>query len=293
MFWGQLSTKEPITSSPDFRAKLNKDSLTRKRNRLAKAAQPEVQREDALPHYEWLKECLKRVTIDPAVFTWVDEQVRLQTPRRDKLVKRKGGHKLLKNRVFTHGLARFYKNMVLEFNLSQAQGTPEFAFSITNGRLNTQLTRQFKQVWEHLLVDGKPLAFKGLDLSASQVYLLLSRLSATDAGKVGGADLEEFGRMVVSGKFYEKLANSLRAAGLELNVKEDYKTAFFQHVLFSRKHREIGFRKVFNQVYPTVNSALMELVTDWVCDEETGEMTPTYKNLAVMLQQQESDLLLN
>ena len=207
-------------------------------------------------------------------------------------LKTKAGYQLRTNRKVTRGIAQGYKLTVDEINARQRAGAPIFTLSPTNGRLNnafSSLTTGLRQFSE---IDGVPTMLSGLDLSCSQVYLLLPLLKKTNAAQNAGEDFERFIELVFTGSFYQEVARLVTARNKTLLLEGEEKQAFFMFVPFSTTHAAYGYRRAFNKEFPTVNRATLELVTSEAVDPATGELQKVIGSLAVMLQRLESHLFL-
>ncbi|ALW86674.1 hypothetical protein AUC43_17255 [Hymenobacter sedentarius] len=246
----------------------------------------------SLPHFSWLENCLKRLTISQEAYAWIDEQERQQAPLKDKRVKTKAGYESRTNRKFTREIAQGYKLTVDEINARQRAGAPTFTFSPTNGRLNNAFSSLATGLRQFPEIDGVPTTLSGLDLSCSQVYLLLPLLQKTNAAQNAREDFYRFFNLVFTGSFYEEVAKLVTARDKTLLLEGEEKQAFFMHVLFSTIHAAYGYRRAFNKEFPTVNRAILELVTSEVVDPATGEVRRVIDSLAVRLQRQESHLFL-
>lgn len=253
---------------------------------------PVVVIDEQAPHRLWLEKSYASVRLAAGVHEFINQCEQNKVPLKDKAVKINGRTEIRRNRTFTGDIARCYHAMVTEFNLKQAAGVPEFAYSRTNGRLNTGFTRLFTDGRAYLEIDGQPTLLEDPDLAASQVYLLLPRLLATAVGCRYRTEFEPFIQLVLAEGFYQHLVNRLRVHCPNLPVK-DPKKAFFTHVLYAKNHAPTPYRRAFNECFPRVNEALLEIVTQVWVDDETGEVTPYFLNLAIVLQQDESRLFLD
>lgn len=253
---------------------------------------PVVFVDEMAPHRLWLKECYTHIRFAHEVYELIDRCEQDNGPLKDKTIKIKGRTEVRRNRTFTAEIARCYRAMVTEFNLKQSLGTPEFAYSLTNGRLDTGFTRMFTASRDYLEIDGQRTVLEDPDLAASQVYLLLPRLLATRVGIRYPAEFKAFIELVLAEGFYQHLADWLQIHCPDLEIR-DPKQTFFTHVVYSKNHAPTPYRMAFNECFVRVNEALMEIVTQVRMNDEAGEVTRHFLNLAVVLQQDESDLFLN
>jgi hypothetical protein len=254
---------------------------------------PLVVCEDAV-HIQWLKYNLNRLSIDQAAsFARIDQLVDQAYPLRSKRVKEGNRYVLRTGRTCTAEIGQLYKDSVLLFNQNQLLGQAEGKLSVTNGRYNTGFTRLFTCGRDYTLVDGKPVKLVSLDLGASQPYLLIYLLRQTTVGQAQPEALNAFQALLDGGSFYEDILRQVLATTDLIIPFTDAKTEFFRNVIFSKSHRNTPYRRAFNDLFPLVNQALMELVTKGTKVDASGKLVKTFHNLAIQLQRVESDLFLN
>ena len=247
--------------------------------------------DESAAHCRWLEQGYRRITLSSEVNSLIEQYERDNIPLKDKTVKIKERKVLRTGRTFTPEIAACYRATVTAFNQNHIQGTPEFAYSPTNGRLHTGLTRLFTDGRAFVEIDGVRTRMEDPDLAASQVYLLLPMLHATRVGQRFPEALKRFTALVLGSKFYGQLAHILEAYDPRLRVKEP-KTDFFKHVVYAKTHAPTPYRQAFNHCFGRVNEALLELIQQPYSVGGTDEVCMRYRNLAVDLQRIEADLFL-
>ncbi|TGD80825.1 hypothetical protein [Hymenobacter wooponensis] len=237
------------------------------------------------PHLQWLKACWERCDYSPNTDELINQMEREQTYLRDVVVKVKGVRQRRTDRRMTPRIAQAYRDSLELFRRNKANHTPEWHFSATNGRLHSFFNRYFTGSRDHVTLDGQAMVWADLDLAASQVYFLLKQLYATRAAGQAGPDLDAFRDLVLAEGFYQNLAGLIQKEipGLPIN---DAKTDFFTHVIYSKNHQATPYRGTFNHLFPTVHAALLEIVRYKV------KGVTKFRNLAVLLQQEESQVFL-
>lgn len=238
--------------------------------------------DESQPQYRWLKNNLLKLSIQPEALDWITEQEKNKIKLPDKEVRREGKYVKLTNRVFNEEVANSYRFTVEEINFRKQDSNPYFQIYNTNNRLGNGLANLPGKLRKFVKVDGVEKDLKYIDLSSSQVYLLLPLLQKTLA--VRSSDYKEykkFSDLVLAGNFYEDLKNLIEP---EFKVEGGDKTNFLKFVLFSNTHKPYGYRKAFNKIFPTINNAILELVSN-AKDKEEG--------LAVQLQKMEASLFLD
>lgn len=268
-----------------YREKAAKDRQARQVEKNHREGLPVVLVDETQPHIQWLKASWERCEYAASTDELINEMERKQTALRDIVVKVNGVKELRTGRRMTAQIAQSYRDTLELFRRNKANQTPEWHFSATNGRLHTFFNRFFTASRNYVTVDGQPVTWADLDLAASQVYFLLKKLYATEAGRRGGADLDAFRDLVLAERFYQNLADLLQERSPLLLIN-NAKTDFFTHVNYSKTHHATPYRAVFNQLFPTVHAALLEIVCYRVGVETK------FRNLAVLLQQEESAVFL-
>jgi hypothetical protein len=266
--------------------------LRQKLSKLQEKGYDPVVTNEQAPHYQWHKRNLNRLGIDQAAaFAHIDQMVADGTPLRPKRVRKRTYYAMDKDRRCTPEIGVLYKENICLLNQRAALGQAEGKFCATNGRFNTAFTRLFTGGREYTTLDGVRVQLTCLDLAASQVYLLLHKLRQTQAARFNPGEMERFSALLRSGNFYEQiLADVKKRTALEIPDSEA-KVAFFRHVIYSKTHQNTDYRKAFNQAYPLFHQALMEMVTQGVVTED-GEVIAGFRNLAIDLQREESQLFL-
>lgn len=238
------------------------------------------------PQYAWLKQNINKVSISPAAFNWINGQEYIHAKLKDKVVKSNGIWKLLTDRYFTEEIAQSYRNSVEEFNNRFQDGNAAFSVGKTNNRLDTGLTNLPSGLRKFIRVEGIEQNMMYLDLSSSQVYLLLPLLEKTIILKNKDCeDYKLFKSLVLGENFYSDIVAELEKTYHGLKIEGNAKVNFFKYVIYSTNHKEHSdMRKYFNKRFPNVNKAIMELVSSLKAGDE---------GLAVQLQKVEADYFLD
>jgi hypothetical protein len=236
------------------------------------------------PQYAWLKQNLNKCFFSPEVYQWIDGQEYINAKLKDKRRKVNGVWKLMTDRYFTADIAQHYRTLVEEFNNRYQDGNPAFSVGKINSRLDTGLTNAPSGIRRFFRVDGLEEELMYLDLSSSQVYLLLPLLEKASILKNNvSEDYKLFKSLVLGKTFYTDLVAELENHFHNLKIPGDAKVNLFKYVIYSIDHKEEGMRKYFNQRFPNVNKAIMELVSSFKGEE----------GLAVQLQKVEADYFLD
>jgi hypothetical protein len=225
------------------------------------------------PQYAWLKQNLNKVYFSPEVYSWIDGQEYVHAKLKDKRRRVGGVWKLITDRYFTPEVAQHYRSIADELNNRYQDGNSVFSVGKTNNRLDSGLTNSPSGMRRFVRVDGLEQGLMYIDLSSSQVYLLLPLLEKTSILRNNVfEDFQLFKSLVLGKTFYTDLVAELENHFQGLKIPG-----------YSTDHKEEGMRQYFNKRFPNVNKAIMELVSSLKGEE----------GLAVQLQKVEADYFLD
>lgn len=143
------------------------------------------------------------------------------------------------------------------------------------GRVYNFLSSLPRELREFIRIDGKEIV--EMDIANSQPLLLLPLLKEVE----NEVDVKLYKKLCETGKFYDYVRNMLADDNKDNKKDSTFKVDFFSKIFFSTEKRNYRWRELFDNEFPTVSRIITETKKD------------NYKDLALMLQRNESEIMIN
>lgn len=231
------------------------------------------------PQYKYIRDNALRLEIDLSAYQFINEQLNNKVKLKwvkSEFVNDKG--KLVvylnKNRVFNEEIAKQWRNHVEKIE----RGSYQFSCPASVNRVYYNITSMPSQLRKFLRHNGEQLYY--LDYANFQPFLFIKILSDKYGAEMP-ADVLEYIELTSEGRFYSEIMKLIESEKHEIKDKENFKSDFFGKVFFSSEKINYKYRKIFAQHFPNVSACISE------------SKKANYKDLAIKLQNIESDIVIN
>lgn len=173
-----------------------------------------------------------------------DEQIRNIIDCKGQYKKHRGLLLIGKNKELHHILHRLVNS---QFKiLAIKNGYLYFNRNTTNNRLDSNLTSLPTELRQFLISDEKLF---NVDIKNSQPFFLYALLKKES--NISQEELERYGQIVISGKFYEYLATSYDEAFKAIKTRKDMKDLLFK-IFFSKPSSFRSIKTFFGSLFPNI-----------------------------------------